>query len=165
MSHIPRLYIVNEVVQINNWLMFDRSADESNQLPADEPYWMIGVEDLPELLKQSSRSHKVGLVLNTDYDIDSLGFLFEQLNACQLIEFIGINFPTYTDGRGFSLAWSLRREQGWTGELRAMGDVLIDTVNYLSRCGFNSFVLKDGHDPYLALNALRLFGQPYQNQN
>jgi uncharacterized protein (DUF934 family) len=165
MNLTPQLYIVNETIQVNNWRMFEAKAEDIVKLPPDEPNWMVGTESIPDLLKLTTRAHKVGLVVNTDYDIDLYGAIVEELNTSRLIEFIGINFPTYTDGRGFSLAWSLKREYGWAGELRAVGDVLIDTVNYLSRCGFNSFVLKDGHDPHLALNALKLFGQPYQNTN
>lgn len=165
MSLTPRLFIVNDSIQINNWQMFDSSVDENQKRPPDEPNWMIGTDALSDLLRQPKRTHKVGLVINTDFDIDLLGSVFESLNSSSLIEFIGINFPIYTDGRGFSLAWALKTEYGWAGELRALGDVLIDTVNYLSRCGFSSFVLKDGHDPELALSALKLFGQPYQSKN
>ncbi len=164
MTMAPRLYIFNESIQINQWRMFDASASEGKVLPDDEPYWMVGTDSLAELLQHPNRTYKVGLIVNTDYDLDLDGGVFEGLNDSNLIEFIGINFPAYTDGRGFSLAWSLKTEYGWTKELRALGDVLVDTVNYLSRCGFNSFELKDGHDPNLALNALKLFGQPYQNK-
>jgi uncharacterized protein (DUF934 family) len=73
-----------------------------------------------------------------------------------------VHFPQYGDGRGYSLAWLLREEYGWRGELRALGDVLIDTVHYLARVGFDSFVPKPGHDPVEALASLHAFTEHYQ---
>lgn len=51
---------------------------------------------------------------------------------------IEINFPAYVDGRGYSSARILR-ELGFLGELRAIGDVLIDQLSHMRRCGFDSF--------------------------
>ncbi|CBJ38739.1 conserved protein of unknown function, UCP030820 [Ralstonia solanacearum CMR15] len=75
---------------------------------------------------------------------------------------IAIDFPVYTDGRGYSIAQLLRHQLGWEGALRAVGDVMIDTVHYLARCGFDSFALKPGHDPEAALRALSTFSASYQ---
>lgn len=61
--------------------------------------------------------------------------LLGQLDRISLVE---VNFPAYTDGRGYSAAQILR-ENGYTGELRAVGDVLIDQIAYMRRCGFDSF--------------------------
>jgi uncharacterized protein (DUF934 family) len=57
------------------------------------------------------------------------------LGRLQLVE---VNFPAYTDGRGYSSARILR-EAGYTGELRAVGDVLVDQIAYMRRCGFDAF--------------------------
>lgn len=54
------------------------------------------------------------------------------------ISLVEVNFPAYTDGRGYSAAQILR-ENGYTGELRAVGDVLVDQIAYMRRCGFDSF--------------------------
>lgn len=54
------------------------------------------------------------------------------------IALVEVNFPAYTDGRGYSAARILR-EAGYAGELRAVGDVLIDQIAYMRRCGFDSF--------------------------
>jgi uncharacterized protein (DUF934 family) len=51
---------------------------------------------------------------------------------------VEVNFPAYTDGRGYSAARILR-EAGYTGELRAVGDVLVDQISHMRRCGFDSF--------------------------
>ena len=54
-----------------------------------------------------------------------------------------------------ALAQLLRRHYGYTGELRAVGDVMIDTIHYQARVGFDSFLVKPGHDPVKALEALK----------
>jgi uncharacterized protein (DUF934 family) len=54
------------------------------------------------------------------------------------VEVVTVSFPTFRDGRGYSSARILR-EAGYTGELRAEGDVLPDQLAYMRRCGFDSF--------------------------
>lgn len=61
--------------------------------------------------------------------------LLPNLGQLSLVE---VNFPAYTDGRGYSAARILR-EAGYVGELRAVGDVLVDQIAYMRRCGFDSF--------------------------
>jgi uncharacterized protein (DUF934 family) len=79
-----------------------------------------------------------------------LGLLIEggvdlQVIAADLAAFalIVILFPKFTDGRGYSLARKLRGQHGFTGELRATGDILFDQLQLLARCGFDSFEIKD----------------------
>lgn len=61
--------------------------------------------------------------------------LLPHLDQLRLVE---VNFPSFGDGRGFSSAQILR-EAGYAGELRAVGDVLVDQFVFLRRCGFDSF--------------------------
>jgi uncharacterized protein (DUF934 family) len=53
---------------------------------------------------------------------------------------VAIEFKAFTDGRGYSSAALLRERLGYTGEIRAEGDVLRDQAFYLQRAGFNAFV-------------------------
>ncbi|MCU4414164.1 DUF934 domain-containing protein [Acinetobacter sp. WU_MDCI_Axc73] len=82
-------------------------------------------------------------------------FPLNQLDAI-FIEFAGFN-----DGRGYSFAALLRR-QGYQGELRAVGDIFKDVLNYLKRSGFDSFVVKEGKDIQEAAAGLNDFKHPYQ---
>lgn len=66
---------------------------------------------------------------------DDARALLPHLDRIRLVE---VNFPAFGDGRGYSAARILR-EHGYTGELRAVGDVLVDQIAYLRRCGFDSF--------------------------
>ena len=61
--------------------------------------------------------------------------LIPHLDRLTLIE---VAFPKFRDGRGYSSARILR-EAGYAGELRAQGDVLVDQIAYMKRCGFDSF--------------------------
>lgn len=78
------------------------------------------------------------------------------------IALIGVDFPRFADGRGYSIARLLRERHGWTGELRALGDVLRDQLLYLSRCGFDAFAVRADKDIHDALHAFGEFSQRYQ---
>ena len=75
---------------------------------------------------------------------------------------IAVKFPSFTDGRGYSVGRLLRERYGWTGELRAVGDIQRDQLFYLARCGFNAFALREGEDVDAALTAFADFSERYQ---
>ncbi|MEN3372107.1 DUF934 domain-containing protein [Dechloromonas sp. ZS-1] len=76
---------------------------------------------------------------------------------------IAVNFPKFVDGRGYSTASLIRQRYGYTGELRAVGDVLHDQLFFMRRVGFNSFALKDGKNISYALEAgFTTFSDAYQ---
>ena len=57
---------------------------------------------------------------------------------------IAINFPAFTDGRGYSSTRLLVERYGYKGEVRAVGDVLADQIPLMWRCGINALVVKHG---------------------
>lgn len=73
-----------------------------------------------------------GLLVRPDDDLSAV------LAAAPRSALVAIDFPSFNDGRGYSFAHQLRAA-GYTGELRAVGDVLRDQAFYLARCGFSSF--------------------------
>ncbi|MCW7552541.1 DUF934 domain-containing protein [Endozoicomonas gorgoniicola] len=75
---------------------------------------------------------------------------------------IAIEFPGFLDGRGYSHARTLRDHLNYRGEIRAVGDVLVDQLFFMKRCGFSSFVLKPGQNPDAAVKALNTFQFSYQ---
>ena len=77
------------------------------------------------------------------------------------IELIAINFPVFTDGRGFSYGRELR-ERGYRGELRATGHFIRDQMTYLSRCGFDAFQMADESQLEESLASLSDFTESYQ---
>jgi len=59
---------------------------------------------------------------------------------------IELSFPKFTDGRAFSQALMLRKRCGFKGDIRAVGDVLVDQLSQMQRCGFSSAVLRADQD-------------------
>lgn len=80
-----------------------------------------------------------------------------------VLALVAIEFPAFTDGRGYSIARLLRERHGWKGELRAVGEVLRDQLFYLARCGFDTFALADGQSAEAALAAFADFSESYQS--
>ena len=89
---------------------------------------------------------------------DDARALIPFLDRLTLIE---VAFPKYRDGRGYSSARILR-EAGYTGELRAQGDVLVDQIAFMRRCGFDSFVPEASLNPEAVARALSIYDQFYQ---
>ena len=83
--------------------------------------------------------------------------LFPHLSRVRLIE---VDFPKFRDGRGFSTARMLR-EAGYTGEIKATGDVLVDLIFFMRRCGFDSFAPDKPIDPADAEAALTRWDNVY----
>ncbi len=75
---------------------------------------------------------------------------------------IAVDFPKFSDGRGFSIAYNLRTRLGYTGELRAIGDVLRDQMFYMQRVGFNAFATREDRNIHDALKSLSDFSEAYQ---
>ncbi|WP_296675909.1 DUF934 domain-containing protein [Novosphingobium sp.] len=89
---------------------------------------------------------------------DDARALLPHLERIRLVE---VNFPVFGDGRGYSAARILR-EAGYQGELRAVGDVLVDQVAFLRRCGFDAFAPEVPLNPADAEAAFIRFDNVYQ---
>ena len=142
--------------------LFEPAEDgPADQMPADEAGWIVplSVWTANEAALRARR-HPVGVQLAPDDDPRLL--VQDGVISPRGLAFIAVAFPAYTDGRGYSIAQLLRGQLGWAGELRAVGDVMIDTMYYQARCGFDSFAVKHGHDPKQALDALETFSVAYQ---
>ena len=97
-----------------------------------------------------------GVWLEPGDDVHALAEVVGDLDA------IFIAFPKFADGRGYSMARLLRDRLGYTGELRAVGDVLRDQLFYLKRCGFDAFEIALGHDVEAAIKGFSDFTVTYQ---
>lgn len=104
-----------------------------------------------------ARHAPLGVVLASDDDLAGLEDVIERLDL------VVIDFPKYTDGRPYSLARRLRDQLGYTGEVRASGDVLRDQVLAMLRSGFDA--LEINHPGTLAaLEAGAVVGVHYHYQ-
>jgi uncharacterized protein (DUF934 family) len=111
-----------------------------------------GLVPLDEFLARPGVNHP--LLIATD-DVAKLA---PHLSTLQLIE---VRLEKLGDGRGYSIAALLRRN-GYRGDLRAVGDVLIDQLHMLRRVGFSTFALRADQPEDLARFALNRYSDAYQ---
>jgi uncharacterized protein (DUF934 family) len=78
----------------------------------------------------------LGISLSNTDRVESLAPYLSQ------IALIVLTFTSFTDGRAYSLARSLRLS-GYRGELRAEGNLLPDQLQYMQQVGFDSFLVSD----------------------
>lgn len=89
---------------------------------------------------------------------DDARALLPHLDRLSLVE---VSFPKFRDGRGYS-AGRILREAGYTGELRAQGDVLVDQIPLMRRCGFDSFAPEAEIDEAVLAASLARYDYVYQ---
>jgi uncharacterized protein (DUF934 family) len=139
-------------VVADDWALVETVAD-GNVLPHSIVPANYAVTHAAELF---TASREIGLWIAGDGEPNDIAPLLDR------VPLIAIRFAAVNDGRGLSLAVLLRTRYGYKGELRAFGEVLEDVMNYMRRCGFDSYQLPDGHDPQVALRAMRSLSDFYQ---
>lgn len=107
--------------------------------------------------KEQLKSVKtLGVWLEADQAVEDIA---EDLEFFTLI---ALNFPVFTDGRHFSSARLLRERYAYSGEIRAVGDVLRDQLFYMQRCGFDAYAIRPDRCPVDALQSLSELSVTYQ---
>ena len=109
------------------------------------PLWFVHGQGLVD------RGYSVGVWLGPEDEPEELAPTLESLPV------IAVQFPTFTDGRGYSQGRILRERMGYGGDLRAIGDILRDQIYLLYKCGFSSFALRADQSPEEAVAALKDF--------
>lgn len=129
------------------------TVDDASPVPAASPVIVT--------LKRwrQSRAALLALGLPVGVVVEATSTLSVETDFLDTLALIVIPFGKFTDGRGYSMARRLRDEFGFRGEVRATGEVLIDQIPLMLRCGFDSFVvahaptqraLDAGHLPAIA---------------
>lgn len=103
-----------------------------------------------------ARSEPLGVTLRNTDAVDALA------GAIDRLDLIALEFPKFSDGRAYSQARSLRERLGFAGELRATGDVLIDQVLFMRRCGFDAWEIADADKAARFIEAFQTFSVFYQ---
>ena len=111
---------------------------------------------LQRYLELDDNSADVGVWLDSDEEVESIESCLADLPV------VALNFPVFNDGRAYSSASILRRKFGYQGEIRAIGDVRVDQLEQMIRCGFDAFELAENQDAKLALCRLNGFSVSYQ---
>ena len=143
--------IKNGAVHDDSWQLLREIAEDG--LPAGpvivpQPYWQAHRE---ALLARGD----VAVWLASDQDPTLIADDLPQLPL------VAIDFPVFTDGRGFSYGRALRERYRYKGEVRAIGQFLRDQLYYLSRCGFDAFAIETA-DPQASIESLYDFSDSYQ---
>lgn len=140
----------------DNWQLLKPAAP--NSLPAPPAgdvivplaFWFAQREAL------SSRGGRLGVWLDSHEEPATIAGDLDRFAL------VAVNFPTFGDGRGFTIARLLRERHGYKGELRAIGEVVRDHLFFMARCGFDAFALRDDQDAAQALTAFNDFSDAYQ---
>jgi len=98
----------------------------------------------------------VGVRVPNTVDIETLE---EDLPRLALV---ALEFPKWVDGRAYSQARTLRARLQYEGEVRAVGDVVVDMMPLLARTGFDAVALRAGQNQRHAERALGFFTEYYQ---
>ncbi len=97
-----------------------------------------------ESMATKSRSVCAGWIAwiwSPDQEIEALAYDLPRIAV------VALAFPKFGDGRAFSSARLLRERFAYTGEVRAVGDVLVELGGHMVRCGFDAFEPADGSQP------------------
>ncbi len=149
---MPTLIKGRRVVS-DSWVFL---ADEA-LVPESGPVYVTLKRWLAERESLSARTAAVGVLLSPADDPENLA------SDIGRFALIAVEFPAFTDGRGYSTARLLRERYGYQGEMRAVGDVLRDQVFLLARCGFDALALRDDQNVESAIAAFADFSEVYQN--
>lgn len=149
---MPQL-IKNNVVTQDDWIVLGREEE----IPSGSSCVLVHMRDWLANVEQLHGQSHIGVWLDSDDIADALDAHYKSLSL------IAINFPVFSDGRGYSLAQQMREKYGYEGELRAIGDVLKDQIFFYQRCGFDSFAVRDDRSVEQALDSIEDFSVVYQS--
>lgn len=145
--------IKNGQIQQDSWQLIGKDATDN--LPAGDIIVPVALW-LEQADKLTQRSGGVAVWIDAGEEAESI------TDDLDKMAFVAINFPAFTDGRGYSYARLLRERYGYQGEIRAIGDVLQDQLQHMFRCGFTSFAVKDSKNIEAALAGFKTISEPYQ---
>ena len=130
-----RLWKTDGFVADDPWRV--ASDDDKPAVIESNARLLVPLADYLELSDDERRSENTGVVVSPDDDVSRLEPYLADLAL------IAVTFPAFNDGRAYSQASLLRSRLGFKGELRAIGDVLIDQVPLMLRCGIDSFAVSN----------------------
>jgi uncharacterized protein (DUF934 family) len=139
----------------------DRSTDAWLLLPDSEiagpsPYRLLTLVQWQAVRDAWPAGVPVGVLLPNSQDVEELA------DDLPRLALVALEFPKWVDGRAYSQAHVLRARLRYAGEIRAMGEVLVDMMPLLQRTGFDTVVLREGERRSSAERALTFFPQYYQ---
>lgn len=113
-------------------------------------------------MRQLLQVHPVSALASTGVWIGANDEFEDIAGTLIQLPLIAVDFPSFRDGRGYSVAYLLRTRYHYQGQLRAIGDVLRDQLFYMQRCGFDAFEVRADKDLDDALKGLAAYTIRYQ---
>lgn len=152
--------ILHKAVVADDWQVWRLAADQN---PADSAV-PAGKVLLPLAVWQAQGPNLAARVAAGEIGIWFASDERPEALRDQVAQFpvIAIDFPKFADGRGYSIAYNLRARLGFSGQLRAIGDVLRDQMFYMQRVGFDAFEPRADRNIHDALKGLSDFSESYQ---
>lgn len=147
----------NGQVHSDNWQVLRPEADadlSTVSVPAGQ--WLVPFSLWQTQSAALKARNDIGVWLSPEDDLTAVA---AQFAAWPLV---AIDFPKFTDGRGYSIAWRIRNHYKYTGELRAIGNVLVDQLFFMLRVGFDTLALDPKVSKETALKHLTPFPDTYQ---
>lgn len=152
----------------NEWQVWDGERDEGgipdlehgfHKVLAPFHWWITHHKDADTIMR--AIEGKIGVWFAADDDILKHADIINE--GKNLWPLVGAHFPIFRDGRSFSTAALLRNRLSWTGEIRAIGDVLIDQLLQGARVGFDAFELRPDQNLEIGLKQFDLYSVTTQN--
>ena len=131
-----------------------RALSDDGERPAS--HLLLTHEQWSSRRAEFSGTEPLGLIVPNTLDVE---LLHDHLPRFALI---ALQFPKWTDGRAYSQARLLRARLRYTGEVRATGEVLVDTLPLLHRSGVDAVLMRPDQSLDSAQRALRFFAGHYQ---
>ena len=156
------------VLAANEWQVWNGEQDEGG-IPDLEHgahkvlvpfHWWITHHKNADIIERANKG-EIGVWFAADEDILKHADVIEA--GKKVWPLVAAHFPIFRDGRSFSTAALLRDRLDWQGEIRAIGDVLIDQLLQGARVGFDSFELRPDQSLEVGLNQFNLFTVTTQN--
>ncbi len=152
---MPENIIINGEIRKDNWQYLDKDETDLAALPKGDvvvslAFWSQNKAALAD------HDGLLGVFLDSSDEPEAIADDLEKFAL------VAVNFPTFTDGRGYSSARILRERYKYERDIRAVGDVMQDQLFYMHRCGFTSFAIKEGKDINEALSGLNGISYSYQ---
>ncbi|NLR96013.1 DUF934 domain-containing protein [Rhizobium sp. P38BS-XIX] len=138
-------------VENDPWVI---ETDDVKATETEKP--LLGLDALIAKAEESNEAG-LGVVIKPADDVSRLQPYLDRLDI------VAVAFPAFSDGRSFSHASLLRQRLGYTSELRAVGDVLIDQIPLMLRVGIDSFAVTN-ETALKRLSENRLPGIPHYYQ-
>jgi len=133
--------------------------DESRNWSAENDKVILPLKDwLSSYHNSMVGPDRLGLLLTVDDDISDLELPLDDIPV------VAIWFNEFSDGRGFSLATTIRERFQYQGELRAVGYYMLDQLHYFKRCGINAFCLRREQNADMAINVWNDFAEVFKVQ-